>query len=82
MNLLKKSVLLGALVLAATLFGSFSEAKASRLRGRQGGYAPRHYKTYHFTGRHRYYFVAPPNRFRKKIVNNASYRYRPLWLAR
>ena len=76
MNFLKKASLLGALMLATILLSSASEAQASRLYGHRGA---RQYKVYHFTGHHHSQYVVPPNRFRKKIVNNSSYRYRHAW---
>jgi hypothetical protein len=79
MNRLKKVSLLGALMLATILLASASEAQASHLGGLRGGHYVRQYKVYHFTGHHHTQYVVPPNRFRKNIVNNSSYRYRHVW---
>ncbi len=78
MTRLKKVSLIGALLFVAVVLASASDAQASR-RHQRGAYRPAQHKTYHFTGQHQSNYVAPPYRFRKKIVPNASYRHRHVW---
>ncbi len=79
MTRLKKASLIGALLFVAVVLASASDAQASRRYQRGGAYRAAQYKTYHFTGQHQSNYVAPPYRFRKKIVPNASYRHRHVW---
>ena len=79
MTRLKKASLIGALLFAAVVFASVSDAQASRRHG-GGIHRAAQYKVYHFTGQRHYNYVTPPYRFRKKIVPNGSYRQpRHIW---